>query len=137
MNNFSDLTKTQQNQFIELDTIRLTHPLKGGFIGFTGQFKSELKTSNKKRVLRLINIEIGDDFDTWKLSKGSLISTASWPEVQKNDKTTVRLFLPPEMTGQREALILQGPAVVKRVEEDRGGIVLQFTKQLKTFDVSR
>ena len=68
---------------------------------------------------------------------GAFISTSGWSEVKENDKTTVRLSLPPEMTGQSDTLILQGPAVVRRIENDRGGIALQFTKQLKTFDVLR
>jgi len=68
---------------------------------------------------------------------GAFISTPSWSAVQENDKTMVRLFLPPEMTGQSDTLILQGSAVVRRAEKDRGGIALQFIKQLKTFDVLR
>ena len=68
---------------------------------------------------------------------GAFISTPSWSDVQENDKATVRLFLPPEMTGQSDILILQGSAVVIRSEKDRGGIALQFIKQLKTFDVLR
>lgn len=68
---------------------------------------------------------------------GAFISTSGWSEVKENDKTTVRLSLPPKMTGQSDTLILQGPAVVRRIENDRGGIALQFAKQLKTFDVSR
>ena len=96
---------------------------------FQRRFKSKIKLTHTSVEFDGITEDLAQD--------GAFISTASWPEVQKNDKTTVRLFLPPEMTGQREALILQGPAVVKRVDEDRGGIVLQFTKQLKTFDVSR
>jgi hypothetical protein len=93
------------------------------------RFKSKIKLTHNFVEFDGITEDIAQD--------GAFISSPSWPEVQEDDKTTVRLFLPPEMTGQRETLILQGPAVVKRVEEDRGGIVLQFTKQLKTFDVLR
>jgi len=41
------------------------------------------------------------------------------------------------MTGQSDILVLQGSAVVIRSEKDRGGIALQFIKQLKTFDILR
>jgi hypothetical protein len=91
-----------------------------------------------KSKIKLTHTSVEFDGITEDLAQnGAFISSPSWSDVQENDKTTVRLFLPPEMTGQREALILQGPAVVIRVEKDRGGIALQFTKQLKTFDVSR
>jgi hypothetical protein len=91
-----------------------------------------------KSKIKLTHTSVEFDGITEDLAQnGAFISSPSWSDVQENDKTTVRLFLPPEMTGQRETLILQGPAVVRRAEKDRGGIALQFTKQLKTFDVSR
>ena len=91
-----------------------------------------------KSKIKLTHTSVEFDGITEDMDQGgAFISSASWFEVQENDKITVRLFLPPEMTGQRETLILQGPAVVRRAEKDRGGIALQFTKQLKTFDVSR
>ena len=97
------------------------------------RFQSRLKSK-----IELTHKSVELDGITEDLSQGgAFISTPSWSEVQENDKTTVRLFLPPEMTGQSDILILQGSAVVKRAEKDREGIALQFTKQLKTFDVLR
>ena len=93
------------------------------------RFKSKIKLTNYSVKFDGITEDIAQD--------GAFISSPSWFEVQEDDKTTVRLFLPPKMTGHRETLIIQGPAVVRRVEKDRGGIALQFAKQLKTFDVSR
>jgi hypothetical protein len=91
-----------------------------------------------KSKIELTHNSVEFDGITEDMSQGgAFISTPGWSEVQENDKTTVRLFLPPEMTGQGDTLILQGPAVVIRAENDRGGIALQFAKQLKTFDVSR
>lgn len=100
---------------------------------------------NHQRLQRMLKSKIelthtSVEFDglTEDLSQGgAFISTSSWSEVQENDKTTVKLFLPSEMTGQSDTLVLQGPAVVRRVANDRGGIALQFIKQLKTFDVLR
>jgi hypothetical protein len=40
------------------------------------------------------------------------------------------------MTGQQTTLILNGPAVVKRVEKERCGIALQFQKLLRAFEAS-
>jgi hypothetical protein len=97
------------------------------------RFQSRLKSK-----IELTHKSVELDGITEDLSQGgAFISTLSWSEVQENDKTTVRLFLPPEMTGQSDTLILQGSAVVRRAEKNRGGIALQFTKQLKTFDVLR
>ena len=97
------------------------------------RFKSRLKSK-----IELTHNSVELDGMTEDLSQGgAFISTSSWSEVQENDKTTVRLFLPPEMTGQSDTLILHGPAVVRRVANDRGGIALQFINQLKTFDVLR
>lgn len=65
---------------------------------------------------------------------GAFISSLSWPVFQTNDQTTVRLFLPPEMTGQTQTLTLQGTAVVKRVESERAGIAVEFPRELRTFE---
>ena len=66
---------------------------------------------------------------------GAVISGVSSPAIQEGDRIWVRLSLPPEMTGQAEALILEGPAVVRRIENDRGEIAVEFSKQLRTFEV--
>jgi hypothetical protein len=51
------------------------------------------------------------------------------------DETELIFFLPPEFTGQNDTLILKGLGTVRRVEGDRGGIAIEFTKELKTFEV--
>ncbi len=66
---------------------------------------------------------------------GAFISDLSWPAFHEEDQIMVRLFLPPEMTGQPETLVLEGPAVVKRVEKDRGKMPVEFSKKLRTFEV--
>jgi len=91
-----------------------------------------------KSKIELTHDPVELDGITEDLSQGgAFISTPSWPAFQENDETMVRLFLPPEMTGQSDTLILQGPAAVRRAEIGRAGIALQFIKQLKTFDVLR
>lgn len=67
---------------------------------------------------------------------GAFISSQTLPSFQENEKTIVQLFLPPEMTGQQTTLILNGPAVVKRIEKERCGVALQFQKELRAFEAS-
>jgi hypothetical protein len=47
---------------------------------------------------------------------------------------TVTVFLPPEFTGQDEAIRLQGEAVISRVDERNKGIALEFRKPLRQFE---
>jgi hypothetical protein len=47
---------------------------------------------------------------------------------------TVTVFLPPDFTGQDEAIRLQGEAVIARVDEANKGIALQFRKALRQFE---
>ena len=67
---------------------------------------------------------------------GAFVSSQALPSFRENDKTVVQVFLPPEITGQKGTLILNGPAVVKRIEKERCGIALQFQKVLRAFEVS-
>jgi len=64
-------------------------------------------------------------------------STPSWRGFQENDPTTVHLYLPPEMTGQPDTLILKGEGTVKRIEETRKGVAIEFSRQLRAFAVSK
>ena len=100
---------------------------------------------NYKRIIRKFKSKIkiwriSAEFEgvTENLSQGgAFISSQSWSEFQKDDPTSVSLFLPPEMTGQLETLILRGSGVVQRVEKDKEGIALEFTKDLRCFEVLR
>jgi hypothetical protein len=47
---------------------------------------------------------------------------------------TVTVFLPPEFTGQDEAIRLQGEAVISRVDEANRGIAVEFCKALRQFE---
>ena len=67
---------------------------------------------------------------------GAFITSHSWPDFQKNEQAEMRLFLPPEFTGQSDTLTLTGPAVIKRVEQDRQGVAVKFLKELKAFKPS-
>jgi hypothetical protein len=47
---------------------------------------------------------------------------------------TITVFLPPEFTGQDEAIRLQGEAVISRIDEANGGIAVKFCKALRQFE---
>jgi len=66
---------------------------------------------------------------------GAFIVSPSWSAFQVDDETEIMFFLPPEFTGQSETLILKGLGTVRRVDGDKGGIAIEFTKELKTFEV--
>jgi hypothetical protein len=48
----------------------------------------------------------------------------------------MRVYLPPEFTGQNNTLVLTGPALVKRIEKERQGVAVEFLRELRTFQPS-
>jgi hypothetical protein len=93
---------------------------------------------NLKAKVKLIRSSTEIEGLTRDLSQGgAFIEISSWSAFHENDQAKIQLFLPPEFTGQKETMVLVGPAVVKRIEGDRGGIAVQFLKELKTFEVLR
>ena len=93
--------------------------------------------NNFKTKIRLTRTSEEVDGVTLDLSQGgAFITSGSWPDCQKNEQAEMRLFLPPEFTGQKDTLTLTGPAVIKRVEQDRQGVAVKFLKELKTFKPS-
>ena len=93
--------------------------------------------NNFKTKIRLTRSSEEVEGVTLDLSQGgAFVTSASWPDCRKNEQAEMRLFLPPEFTGQRDTLTLTGPAVIKRVEQDRQGVAVKFLKELKTFKPS-
>ena len=66
---------------------------------------------------------------------GAFIISPSWSDFQVDDQTEIIFFLPPTFTGQKDDLILKGLGTVRRVDGDRWGIAIEFTKELRTFGV--
>ena len=66
---------------------------------------------------------------------GAFIISPSWSDFQVDDETELMFSLPPEFTGQNDTVILKGLVTVRRVDGDRWGIAIEFTKDLKTFEV--
>lgn len=67
---------------------------------------------------------------------GSLILTPHWQTFTQDERTDLRLFLPPDFTGQPDTLILRGQGIVRRLDPERSGIAVEFLRSLRTFDPS-
>jgi hypothetical protein len=65
---------------------------------------------------------------------GAFVKTEDWRAFQINEQTLVTFILPPVMSGMGQPVGLRGSAVITRVDEEREGIALQFTKNFKQFD---
>jgi hypothetical protein len=76
--------------------------------------------------------------ETENLSQaGTLVSLRGYSSFNKGDQVSIHLFLPPEMTGQRETLVLMGAAVVQRIDNKSHSLALQFSRKLSTFEIAR
>jgi hypothetical protein len=100
--------------------------------------RKDTRTLNNFRTkIRLTRISEEVDGVTLDLSQGgAFVTNASWLDFRKNEQAEMRLFLPPEFTGQEDTLTLTGPAMIKRVEQERQGVAVKFLKELKAFTPS-
>jgi hypothetical protein len=90
--------------------------------------------NNFKIKIRLARTSKEVDGVTHNLSQGgAFVMSPSWPVLKKNEQAEMRLFLPPEFTGQNQTLTLTGPAVIRRIDKHKQGVAVQFLKELKTF----
>lgn len=73
--------------------------------------------------------------ETVNLSRyGAFVRVLPHVSFQAGMPITVTVFLPPEFTGQDEAIRLQGEAVIARVDEANRGIALEFRQALRQFE---
>jgi hypothetical protein len=92
---------------------------------------------NFAATLKVVRTSAKVEGFTLDLSQGgAFISSTSLSAFHENDQTEVSLLLPPEFSGQPKILLLKGTAIVKRIHEDKGGIAVEFLKQLRTFQPS-
>ena len=93
--------------------------------------------NNFRTNIKLTRTSEEVDGVTLDLSQGgAFVTSSALPDFQKDERAEMRLFLPPEFTGQTDTLTLTGPAVIKRVEQNRQGVAVKFLKELKTFKPS-
>ena len=93
------------------------------------------RTPNKfKMKITVVRTSAEVDGVTQNLSQGgAFISSTSSLAFRKNDQAEMQIFLPPEFTGQEDTLTLTGPGVIKRIEQERKGVAVEFLTELKTF----
>jgi hypothetical protein len=66
---------------------------------------------------------------------GAFIETENWHFFKPNELTELTIFLPPDFTDMDVPIGLRGSAIVRRVDRLRGGIAVEFIKQLMQFRV--
>jgi PilZ domain len=99
------------------------------YVRLPNRFKTRVTIDRTSTAVEGLTLDVGQG--------GMFLSTPSWRGFQENDSTTVHLHLPPEMTGQPDTLILKGEGTVKRIEQTRKGVAIEFSRQLRTFTVSK
>jgi hypothetical protein len=93
--------------------------------------------NNFKIKIRLARTSKEVDGVTENLSQGgAFVTSPSWPALQQDEQAETHLFLPPEFTGQKHVLTLTGPAVIRRIDQHKNGVAVEFLKELKTFKPS-
>ena len=65
---------------------------------------------------------------------GALIKTKAWQSCRLNDQAIVTFFLPPDFTGQDTTIVLQGAAVVTRIDRDNETVGVDFVKNFRQFE---
>lgn len=74
---------------------------------------------------------------TQNLSQGgAFIESSSWLACREDEEAEMKLFLPPDFTGQSHILTLTGPAVIRRIVKDKKGVAVEFLRELKSFQPS-
>jgi len=110
------------------------HPLESllerrKYVRLPNRFRTRVTIERTSTEVEGLTRDVGQE--------GMFLSTPSWRVFQENDPTTVHLYLPPKMTGQPDTLILKGEGTVKRIEETRKGVAIEFSRQLRAFTVSK
>jgi hypothetical protein len=110
------------------------HPLESllerrKYIRLPNAFRTRVTIERTSTEVEGLTLDVGQG--------GMFLLTPSWLVFQENDPTTIHLYLPPEMTGHSETLILKGEGTVKRIEQSIKGVAIEFSRQLRTFTASR
>ena len=99
------------------------------YVRLSNRFKTRVTIARTASEVDGLTFDVGQG--------GMFFSTPSWRVFLENDLATVHLYLPPEMTGQSDTLILKGEGTVKRIEETRNGVAIEFSQELRAFTVSK
>ena len=66
--------------------------------------------------------------------KGAFIKLNNRLSFQARAPAVLTFFLPPDFTGQNETIGLQGDAVITRIDQENGGIAVEFIKTFREFE---
>ena len=65
---------------------------------------------------------------------GAFIKTKEWRTLKVKDYAVIAFSLPPDYTGQKKTIRLQGEAVITRVDQKNKGIGVKFTRKFRNFE---
>ena len=85
---------------------------------------------------RLFNAKVKYEIEglTENISQGGVyIRTRDWRSFQTGDQAIVTLFLPPSFTDREKMFGLRGNAIVRRVDNKKEGVALEFARELQEF----
>jgi hypothetical protein len=123
-----------RSEWYGVSPVSKEHPLESllerrKYVRLPNRLRTRVTINRTSREVEGLTLDVGQG--------GMFLSTPSWRVFEENDPTTVHLYLPPEMTGHSQSLILKGEGTVKRIEETRKGVAIEFSRQLRTFTASR
>jgi hypothetical protein len=65
---------------------------------------------------------------------GAFIKVNKRLSFQAHAAAVLTFFLPPDFTGQNKTIVLQGDAVITRVDEENKGMEVEFIKTFREFE---
>jgi len=54
--------------------------------------------------------------------------------LEAHDPVVLTFFLPPDFTGQNKTIVLQGEAVITRIDQENKGMVVEFINTFREFE---
>ncbi len=66
--------------------------------------------------------------------KGAFIKLKDGLSFEAHAPAVLTFFLPPDFTGQKETIGLQGDAVITRIDRENEGIAVEFIKTFREFE---
>lgn len=65
---------------------------------------------------------------------GAFIKLNNRLSFQAHAPAVLTFFLPPDFTGQNKTIVLQGDAVITRIDQENKGMAVEFIKTFREFE---
>ena len=91
----------------------------------------------KSFQVQLAKVGLNRSFEgtTVNLSQGgACIQIDKWQAFRVKDSAEIVFLLPPEFTGQKKTIRLQGRAIITRVDQKKKSIGVKFTRNFRQFE---